>query len=114
METIKKPAGLKRAIKEIAISDVEMDSKEVEACYECSATIDDLLLVYKDEPVKRLFMCINHGVNIVCFHCFHTAKHKTLFKCQCSTIEHWISMFPCCQSTSCQVQQTQPNKQLSE
>ena len=65
-----------------------------EKCCECSVTIEDLLRVYEDEPLKRLFMCINHGTEIICFLCFHNEKHKKLFKCQCSTLEHWIS-FPC-------------------
>lgn len=65
-----------------------------EECCECSVTVEDLLCMYEDEAVKSLFMCINHGADIVCFLCFHNWKNKKLFKCQCSTIEHW-TLLPC-------------------
>ena len=72
-----------------------MINQEVrEQCCECSVTIEDLLDVYEYEPVKRLFICVNHGADIVCFLCFHSEKNKKLFKCKCSTIEHWVHL-PC-------------------
>lgn len=61
-----------------------------EQCCECSVTVEDLLCTYEHEPMKRLFMCVNHGTDIVCFLCFHSEKNKKLFKCECSTIEHWV------------------------
>jgi len=89
---------------------------EEEECYKCGVTIEYLVSIYTEEPVKRLFMCLNHGENIVCFHCFHAEKYKTLFKCQCSTIEHWISRFPCGQSAPSEVQLTksQPERQFNQ
>lgn len=60
-------------------------------CYDCGITTEDLMDMYKEESLKRLFMCINHGADIVCFQCFHNEKQKTLFKCPCSSTEHWIS-----------------------
>ena len=65
-----------------------------EKCCECSVTVEDLLRLHEDETIKRLFMCINHGADIVCFLCFHNEKNKKLLKCQCSTIEHWVHL-PC-------------------